>query len=90
MAENGNGRTTLLRNLVLGVSGSNTPEDMAARSLLEELIKEIDPSIQLDICEEIDNGRTPWLSASYSVFYGLEKIKGLIRQERMLREVAVA
>ena len=90
MATNGNERTTLLRNLVLGISGSSTPEDMAARQLLEDLIEEVDPSVQLDICEEIDDGRTPWLSASYSVFYGLEQIKGLIRQERMLRERAVA
>ena len=90
MAKNENERITLLRNLVLGISGSSTSEDLAARHLLEEFIQEVDPSVQLDICKEINNGKTPWLSASYSVFYGLAQIEGLVRQERMLREKVVA
>ena len=86
MAKNNNGRTTLLRNLVLGISDSRTPNELAALNLLKELIEEIDPSIPLEVYDDVDDGKTPWLFASYSVFYGLGQIKGLARQERMLRE----
>ncbi len=86
MAKNNNGRTTLLRNLVLGISDSRTPNELAALNLLKELIEEIDPSIPLEVYDDVDDGKTPWLFASYSVFHGLEQIKGLARQERMLRE----
>ena len=81
-----NGQVTLLRNLVLGTSADETDEDAAARRLLEELIREIDPEIDYKVVhEDIEETRTPWLFASHGVYYGLRQIEGFARQERKLR-----
>lgn len=78
--------TTLLRNLVLGISEQGTEDEIAALDLVKELIDEFDPSVPLEVVEEkAKRTKTPWLYASQSVFYGLQQIDGFARQERMLR-----
>ncbi len=82
-----NNGTTLLRNLVLGISEGKTEDEISALNLIKELINEFDASVPLDVVEEKSKGtRTPWLYASNSVFYGLNQIEGFARQERLLRE----
>ncbi len=64
-----NGRGVLLRNPVLGVCAIETLDDVAARQLIEKLIKDIDPSVRLKVVkqENVDQP-TPWLRSSLSTW----------------------
>ncbi len=66
----------LLRNLVLGIHETKTPEDAIAERMLSELIEEISPGTTFErTCVGLRGMEAPWLFAGGSLFRGIERIK---------------
>jgi len=82
-----NSRFTFLVNLVLGVHQKETDADREALRILQQLIDELRPGTELKVVTlpyESEEHPLPRLQASSSVFYGIEQIRNLEKQERLL------
>ncbi len=79
---------SLLTDLVLSVHKVETEDDVAARYLLDELIRELGTNVQYRI-ERVDFDTPeyplPYLRFSRSSVYGLEKIRAIAETERRFR-----
>jgi hypothetical protein len=76
---------TFLKDLKLAIHETPTVEDKQAIELLNSLLAELRPGTSLDVVHwsyESDEYPLPWLRASHSLFYGLERIKSMAEQER--------
>jgi hypothetical protein len=79
---------TFLRELKLAIHPRPTAEDEEAIKLLRRVVDEFSPGTPIDIIHwtyESEEFPLPWLRASNSVFYGLDRIRLLAEQERQRR-----
>lgn len=86
MAAHARARFSFLTNLVLGVHDPETEADREAIAILQRLIGELSPNAHLEIIRDSSNFPTPWLRASRSLFSGLEQIRGMAKQERLIAD----